>query len=261
MKSKVVRYMDRIKVQRLNPHIFSMDDAGESIGYLVVGMEKALVIDTMNGYQDVRAVARTITELPLMVINTHGHGDHIYGDIYFEEVYIHPLDMEVARRHSQMDGFMMMMAERGMHMPPFLPIQHGDVIDLGGLTVEVVHLPGHTKGSILLLLREDRVLFTGDAINTHLWMQLEESSSPQDFLQALDKIMYLKDQADHILHGHYGQFLPISFMERLREGVLQLCRGETGEDTDYTYFGGIARQHLYDGGNASIVYPKSYRVE
>lgn len=117
MKSKVVRYMDRIKVQRLNPHIFSMDDAGESIGYLV---------------------ARTITELPLMVINTHGHGDHIYGDIYFEEVYIHPLDMEVARRHSQMDGFMMMMAERGMHMPPFLPIQHGDVIDLGGLTVEVV---------------------------------------------------------------------------------------------------------------------------
>ena len=191
-----------------------------------------------------------------MVVNTHGHCDHIYGNIYFEEAYLHPLDMELARQHSGFEGFVKRMKERGLCMPPFRPIAHGDVIDLGGLTLEVVHLPGHTQGSILLLLREDRVLFTGDAINTHLWMQLEDSSSLPDFLQALDKVMYLKEQADYILHGHYGQFLPISLMERLREGVSELCRGETGDDQDYQFFGGPARQHLYDGGKALIVYPK-----
>lgn len=76
--------MERIKLQQLNDHIFSMDDAGEAVGYLVVGEKKALVIDTMNGYEDVKAVARSVTDLPLMVVNTHGHCDHIYGNIYFE---------------------------------------------------------------------------------------------------------------------------------------------------------------------------------
>lgn len=247
--------MERIKTRQLNPHIFAMDDAGESVGYLVVGERKALVIDTMNGYEDVRAVARSVTDLPLMVVNTHGHCDHISGDIYFDEVYIHPLDMELARQHAQFEELVRIMEERGLRMPPLRPIRHGDVIDLGGLTVEVVHLPGHTQGSILLLLREDRVLFTGDAINTHLWLQLEESSSPLDYLHTLDGVMYLKDRADYILHGHLPQFLPISHMDRLREGMMQLCRGETEEDTDYTYFGGTARQHSYDGGKAQIIYP------
>ena len=248
--------MNRIKTAQLNAHIFSMDDAGESVGYLVVGERKALVIDTMNGYEDVQAVARSITGLPLMVVNTHGHCDHIGGNLYFEEAYLHPLDMELAARHMKMPEMIQIADERGLRMPPFCSVNSGDVIDLGGLTVEVVHLPGHTQGSILLLLREERVLFTGDAINTHLWMQLEESSPMQDFLHALDRVMYLKEQADYILHGHFPQFLPISLLDRLREGVAQICRGEIGEDTDYEYFGGTARQHLYDGKNALIVYPK-----
>lgn len=249
--------MNRIKVEQLNPHIFAMDDAGESMGYLVVGEQKALVIDTMNGYEDVQAVVKSVTALPLTVVNTHGHCDHIHGDIYFDEVFMHPADMELARQHAQFEEFVARMEERGLRMPPLRPIRHGDVIDLGGLTVDIVHLPGHTQGSILLLLREDRVLFTGDAINTHLWLQLEESSSPQDFLQTLDGAMYLKDRADYILHGHYGHFLPITLMDRLREGLLQLIRGETQEDTDYSYFAGGARQHSYDGGKAQIIYPEN----
>ena len=50
-------------------------------------------------------------------------------------------------------------------MPPFEPIRGGEVIDLGGLHLEVIELPGHTPGGILLLLKEDRILFTGDSIN------------------------------------------------------------------------------------------------
>ena len=50
--------MNRIKTAQLNAHVFSMDDAGESVGYLVVGERKALVIDTMNGYEDVKSEAK-----------------------------------------------------------------------------------------------------------------------------------------------------------------------------------------------------------
>ena len=56
------------------------------------------MIDTMIGYEDVHAVVRTLTDLPLVVVNTHGHCDHIYGNIYFEEAYIHPKDIELTKR-------------------------------------------------------------------------------------------------------------------------------------------------------------------
>lgn len=248
--------MDRIKVKQLTPHIYLMDDAGESMGYLITGESKALVIDTMNGYDDVNAVVKTLTSLPVMVVNTHGHCDHISGDIYFKEVYLHPLDMELARQHMQFEELLRLKEEKNLSLPLLHPIMHGDIIDLGGLTVEIIHCPGHTQGSILLLLREERILFTGDAINTHLWLQLEESLSVQEYLQVLDGVMYLKDQADYILHGHAGMLLPISLMEQLRDGLRELCQGMTEMDTDYTYFGGTVRQHPYNDGQAVIVYPK-----
>ena len=103
--------MNRIKVEQLNPHIFAMDDAGESMGYRVVGEQKALVIDTMNGYEDVQAVVKSVTALPLTVVNTHGHCDHIHGDIYFDEVFMHPADMELARQHAQFEEFVARMEE------------------------------------------------------------------------------------------------------------------------------------------------------
>ena len=56
---------ERIILTQINPHVYLMDDHHEATGYIVVGSKKALVIDTMNGYEDVRAVVRTVTDLPI----------------------------------------------------------------------------------------------------------------------------------------------------------------------------------------------------
>ncbi len=88
---------ERIKVKKLNDHIYLMDDNGEATGYLVVGEKKALVIDTMNGYANVYDVVRTLTDLPLMVVNTHGHCDHYIwkSTLYLIRLYfsIHPVNL------------------------------------------------------------------------------------------------------------------------------------------------------------------------
>ena len=68
--------MGSIVVSKLTEHVWLMDDQNSS-GYVVVGDAKALVIDTMNGSEDVYAVARSITDLPLILVNTHVHPDHI----------------------------------------------------------------------------------------------------------------------------------------------------------------------------------------
>lgn len=73
----------------------------------------------------------------------------------------------------------------GLRMPPFEAIGEGDVIDLGGLKLEVYDLPGHTPGGIALLNRQDRILFVGDSIIEQTWMQLEESLSMEDIWRTL----------------------------------------------------------------------------
>jgi len=115
---------ERIRVQQMNDHVWLMDDNGEATGYLVVGQEKAAVIDTMNGVEDVRAVVRTITGLPLIVINTHGHCDHIFGNLFFPELkgYLHPADFPLAESHLTFPEIRQMMQEQGRPKPEFQPM-------------------------------------------------------------------------------------------------------------------------------------------
>ena len=54
--------IERIKVTKISDRIYLMDDAGEATGYLLVGDEKVMVIDTMNGYEDINEVAKEITD-------------------------------------------------------------------------------------------------------------------------------------------------------------------------------------------------------
>ena len=81
--------MERIKVKQINDHVWLLNDNDESTGYLVTGSERGLIIDTMTGYGNVRKVAEEITDLPLTVVNTHGHPDHIYGNVNVDKVNKH----------------------------------------------------------------------------------------------------------------------------------------------------------------------------
>ena len=67
----------QLYIKQLADDLYLMDEAHEATGYLVIGREKACVIDTMNGYCDLKKEVRKITDKPLIVVNTHGHPDHI----------------------------------------------------------------------------------------------------------------------------------------------------------------------------------------
>ena len=232
-------------IKEVRPGIYLMDEAHEATGYLVVGDTRACVIDTMNGYNDLHAAVRKITDKPLTVVNTHGHPDHIFGNVYFAEAYLHPADLPLARQFTDDPEFQALCRENGLAMPPFREIFPGDVIDLGGRTLEVFALPGHTPGGILLLLREDRILFTGDSVNHHLWMQLEDCLSLHAYLRELDKIMFLAEKADFILHGHANGMDDISLLRCLRRGIEEICAGQTEADKPYRWFRGLDLQHPF----------------
>ncbi|HAF25949.1 MAG TPA: MBL fold metallo-hydrolase [Lachnospiraceae bacterium] len=233
-------------IKELRPYLYLMDEAGEATGYLVIGKDKACVIDTMNGYNDIRAAVRKITDKPIILINTHGHGDHVCGNIYFdEEAYMDPADIPLSESFIINPDFKEFCRKTGRKMPPFKPLCDGDIFDLGNKTLKVVSLPGHTKGSILLLLKEDRILFTGDAINHHLWLQLDGCYTLSAYLKELDKIMYLENEADLILHGHASGFDDISLMHCFRDAIKEIIDGKTENDSPYEWFGGTAMQHPF----------------
>ena len=245
---------ERIQVKQINDHIWLLDDNGDSTGYLVTGEKSGLIIDTMTGYENVRAVAEEITDLPLIVINTHGHPDHIYGNVYFEKVHIDPADIEVAERFYQDPVFVQAIREAGLHPAEFVPMTEGKVFDLGGIELEVYELPGHTPGGITLLDRKDRILFPGDSILEQTWMQLPECLPMEQFLESLKRIQMLRSEFDYLLTGHGSELVDASFCEVHLKAVEEVCMGKKDNDVPYTWFGGTCMAHPYGKEPRRIVY-------
>ncbi len=242
----------------INEDITLIDDAGESTCYLVTGEQRALLIDTANGRENLREIVREITSLPVTVINTHGHGDHILGNIYFEEAYLHPKDWELHDLHFSFPPVRELLQANGLKPCKLLPLAEDAVFDLGGITLEVVPIPGHTFGSVALLCRKHRVLFSGDAINPHLWMQLSESTPMKVLSQSLNRLLdvYRKD-FDHLLTGHGKGLEDAVLTEELAEGVIDLIHGECEKDVPYRWFLGTDMAHPYGReGQHRLVYSK-----
>ena len=244
---------DIIKVTQINKRVYLLDEAGQATGYLVVGQNQAAVIDTMNGEGNILEAVRSITDLPVFVINTHGHGDHFFGNIYFDKAYLHPSDLPLVEMFLSFEGAEAYFKEKNRTLPPFTPVKGGDTFNLGGITLEIIEIPGHTPGGILVLLKEDRLLFTGDSINRHLWMQLDGCLEMGEYAKVLENLLYLKNEADYILHGHAKGPEPITLMDDLLRGVRELANGEGENDPVYHWFGGEARQHPFDE-NSVICY-------
>ncbi len=192
------------------PGVYALTTKG-SISYMVVGNEKALVIDTGFGMDDVYAPAKKATDLPIILVNTHGHGDHIGCNEKFDEVYAHPLEHEKVSRKNK----------------DIKPVTEGYVFDLGGRKLEVIEIPGHTPGGIALFDRENKMIFTGDMVyDGPLFLQFPYSNL-NDYVASMDKLIAMEDKIDYIFCCH-GMAIPqtIDMCKKTRALALRLINGE-----------------------------------
>lgn len=244
----------RAKITQLRPHVYLIDDAGESTCYLICGSERALLVDSVNGMENLREITQSLTDLPVTVVNTHGHCDHIYGNVYFDEAWLHPADLEIAKEH--FGYFREEMEKKHLTPCPFLSLEIGQMFDLGGVKLEIIDLKGHTPGSIGLLDREARLLYSGDGLNPHLWMQLDHSlpiAALRDTLIALKE--HYGTAFDFILTGHAKDFREAKLIDQLLAGCEDLLSGRRENDLPYHYFGGECLQHpITDIPGEVIVY-------
>jgi glyoxylase-like metal-dependent hydrolase (beta-lactamase superfamily II) len=134
---------------RINDDTWRMEDNGVRF-FLFCGTEKAALIDTGMNSPDAKEIAEGLTDLPLILINTHADPDHISGNGAFEEFYMSPAEEDNYRAHGGKGRL--------------IPVREGNVIDLGGRPLRNIDNPGHTPGSIAILDEKYRVLVGGDSI-------------------------------------------------------------------------------------------------
>lgn len=243
---------ERANIIQIRPNVYLIDDAGDSTCYLITGSECALLVDSVNGYEDLKAITKTLTDLPVIVVNTHGHGDHIYGNVYFEEAWLHPADFAL---YDQFFGYAKDIMEQNNLKPcPVKALEIGQIFDLGGVQLEVVDLSGHTAGSIGLLDKDARIIYTGDGLNTHLWMQLDHSLPISSMLETFRKLKAEHGQDfDYVAHGHTKVLRDKEILDWMIQGCEDILAGRTEQDMDYQYFGGVCRQHPISGTPGEVI--------
>ncbi len=138
--------------------------------------------------------------------------------------------------------------------PEFLPIDDGQVFDLGGVKLQAYYLPGHTAGEIVLLDRADRILFTGDGVIEQIWIQLPESLPIKTQIQSMQRIQHLRNEFDTILTGHSRCPEKAELFDHLLLAAIDLENGNTAEDIEYQWFGGTCKAHPYGREPRRIVY-------
>ena len=242
------------RILPVNDHVWLLDDHGEATCYVVAGKEKALVIDTSVGLCDIRKIAGGLTGLPLLCVNTHGHGDHMGGNWSFDRAYMNLADLPLAEEALEWPEVREGIRQFGLRYPPYEQIGDGDVLDLGGLKIEVFGFPGHTPGEIVLLDRQDRLLFSGDGVVGHLWLQLPESLPVETQIASMRRLLPLRDQFDYVLHGHCQKPEGAELFDTMLAALEDLAAGNTADDIDYEWFEGVSRAHPYQPDDRRIVY-------
>ncbi len=238
----------------VNDHIWLLDDHHEATCYVVAGNTQAMVIDTSIGFCNIREIAESLTSLPLVLVNTHGHIDHVGGNWGFEAAYMNLADLKVAEEDYGIPRLRETIRANGLVFPPFTHVEDGHIFDLGGLELQVFYLPGHTAGEIALLDRKDRILFSGDGIVEQLWLQLPESQPVKTQIEGMERLRRYRDSFDTILHGHSDAPMGAELFDTMLDALKDLEAGNTEHDVDYEWLGHVSKAHPFQPDGRKIVY-------
>lgn len=240
--------MSWFTIEKIDDTTFAISEYGhwEKVrSFLLIGKERALLIDCGLGIGNLKKVVSGLTELPVKVVLTHVHWDHIGGLADFETIYVHQADAQWLVK-----GIDYWTNERVVNEltravtcefpPEFEPANYqmyigqpssrlvgGEIVDLGGRKVKVLHTPGHSPGHICLVDLTREYLFTGDILyskETPIYANYP-STSPHDLVQSLLSLTTIP-AVKKILPSHNSLELPVSILLEVKEACTYLLAND-----------------------------------
>ncbi len=237
------------EVYQVVPRVFAIYEphqAEETISYLILGEKRALLFDTGMGISDIRKITAGITHLPIVVLNSHTHNDHVGGNWQFDTVYGMDTDFTRTNAKGSRQGAQSELgpgmicgdlpkgfdpksyATRPWKISRFL--HDHDKIDLGGRTLEVLSTPGHTPDAISLLDRANGLLFSGDTYYpAPIWLYRPETNL-DDYVASVKRLAALAPQLKLVLGAHNVPFAPPSVLPTLVVAIETVRAGKVAAE-------------------------------
>jgi glyoxylase-like metal-dependent hydrolase (beta-lactamase superfamily II) len=187
----------------------------------VRGRERSLLFDSGSGVVSLVRQFPWLRESPLLAVMSHTHFDHIGSAHEFAERACHPAEASMlaapgsietlAQRYATLDMFESLppggfdpARYRVQPAPATRLVEAGDVIDLGDRHFTVIHVPGHSPGSIALWEAATGVLLSGDAVYDGPLIDDAYHSNVEDYLATMRLLQELPVRVVH--GGHYPSF-------------------------------------------------------
>ena len=208
-----------VQVIKMNEDTWRIEDGGVRF-FLLAGTEKAMLIDSGMNVRHAREIAEGLTDLPVSLLNTHADMDHIGSNEEFESFYMHPAD----EPHYRTPG----------RNAQVIPLHDGEELDLGNRRLRIIHLPGHTPGSVAVLDISRRVLISGDPIQEHgrIFM-FGEHRNIQDYIDSLERLDTMTSDFDEIWPSHADLPIYPGCIRMLCDGAKKILNHEvTGKTVE-----------------------------
>lgn len=223
-------------IEKIDDTTFAISEYGhwERVhSYLLFGTKFALLIDTGLGIGNIKAEVDKLTSLPVKVITTHAHWDHIGGHKFFKDIYIHendaewiknglPISIDAVKSSIVKEPFTKNPPEEfdinnyAVYTSKSIGLlKDEDIIDIGSRKIRILHTPGHSPGHICLFEEEKGYLYTGDLIYLGTLYAFYPSTNPVHFKQSVEKISHLNN-ITKILSGHNELNVPNNIIERVK---------------------------------------------
>jgi glyoxylase-like metal-dependent hydrolase (beta-lactamase superfamily II) len=234
--------------------------------FLVAGRDRAVLIDSGLGIGDIRSIVDALTPLNVLVANTHYHWDHVGGNAAFSEVAIHELGEEHLRAGNEMrfaEGYLGYTRDRlegfgefrdldrrfydflsdettprplpagfdpeAWKVAPCVPtrlLRDGDVLDLGGRSLQVVHTPGHTPDSVCYLDADRGMLFAGDTYNTGAIYAQQPDSDLEAFAASTARVAPMAGDIRSVYMAHFTRYAEHgTFLREVADGFAAIVAG------------------------------------
>jgi len=206
--------------------------------YLLCGEKSALLIDTGLGVADIKKVVEQLTKLPICVVTTHVHWDHIGGHKYFDNIAVYesekswlaekfPLPLAVVKQNLtceqcefpkdfDVNSYEIFRGE------PKMTLHDGQILDLGNRKIQVIHTPGHSPGHCCFYDLGNKYLFSGDLIYKGCLDAYYPTTDVLDFWKSIQKVENLS--INRILPAHHSLNISTEIIRKIDDAFAALLK-------------------------------------